>query len=301
MSETIATMRVLVAGSSGLIGSALVPRLRASGHEVRRLVRRAAHAPDEHSWDPPAGRIDDDALEGVDAVVNLCGAGLGDRRWSHARKQVLLDSRTEPTEVLAAAVAKHGVPTLVNGSAVGYYGDAGDEPVYESHGPGTGFLAELCQRWEGATQAAADARVVLLRTGLVLSPHGGLLGKLKPLFSLMLGGRLGKGTQYMPWIHLDDHVAAVTHLVEHQDLTGPVNLTAPKPVTNAEFTAELSRVLGRPAPWVAPAFALKLVLGDLAEEALLGGQRAIPSALTRAGFAFRFDKLDNALAAATGR
>jgi uncharacterized protein (TIGR01777 family) len=300
MSETIKRMRVLVAGSSGLIGSALVPRLRESGHEVRRLVRRDAHAPDEHAWDPPAGRIDDDALDGVDAVVNLCGAGLADRRWSHARKQVLLDSRTEPTEVLAAAVAKHGVPTLVNGSAVGYYGDCGDEPVYESHGPGTGFLAELCQRWEGATQAA-EGRVALLRTGLVLSPRGGLLGKIKPLFSVMLGGRLGSGSQFMPWIHLDDHVAAITHIVEHDDITGPVNLTAPNPVTNTEFTAELSRVLGRPAPWVAPKFALRFVLGDLADEALLSGQRAVPSALTRSGFTFRFDKLDNALAAVTGR
>jgi uncharacterized protein (TIGR01777 family) len=278
-----------------------VPRLRESGHDVVRLVRRAPGAPDERNWDPPAGKLADDALEGVDAVVNLCGVGIAGRRWSHARKQMLLDSRTEPTEVLAAAVAQHGVPTLINASAVGYYGDTGDTVVDESTPSGGDFLSELCRRWEGATAAADGARVVKLRTGLVLSQKGGLMGMLRPLFSVMLGGRLGNGKQYMPWIHLDDHIAAITYLIEHTDVSGPVNMTGPAPVTNTEFTRELSRVLSRPAPWVAPGFGLRLVLGELADEALLSGQRAMPAALTAAGFEFRYDKLDDALAAITGK
>jgi uncharacterized protein (TIGR01777 family) len=292
-------MRVVIAGSSGLIGTALVAALRRAGHEVVRLVRHTPGAADERRWDPPAGWLQEDALAGADAVVNLCGAGLGDGRWTEARKQMLKDSRYTPTEVLAAAVAEHRVGTLVNASAVGYYGDTGDVTVDETAPTGAGFLATLCQDWEQATSAAAKAgaRVVLVRSGLVLSGHGGLLAKLRPLFSLYLGGRLGEGHQYMPWISLDDEVAAIRFAVEHDTLAGPVNLTGPVPVTNADFTRTLATVLGRPAPWVIPGFALRLVLGEFADEGVLVGQRAVPSALRRAGFHFGHESLRDALAA----
>ncbi|MFT7837341.1 TIGR01777 family oxidoreductase [Saccharothrix sp. BKS2] len=291
-------MRVVVAGSSGLIGTSLVAALRGAGHEVLRLVRRPPAAPDERGWDPPAGRIDPGTFDGVDAVVNLCGAGVADKRWNDARKQVLLDSRTVPTEVLAAAVAEHGVPALVNSSAVGYYGDTGDELVDETTPSGTGFLADLCRRWEAATAPAENAaRVATLRTGLVISPSGGLFGRIRPLFSLFLGGRLGNGRQYMPWISLDDAIAGIRFVVEH-DVRGPVNLTAPSPVTNAEFTRTLGHALNRPAPWVAPPFALKLALGQLAEEGLLAGQRAVPRVLEQHGFQFLHPALGGAVATA---
>jgi uncharacterized protein len=294
-------MRVVIAGSSGLIGTSLVAALRGGGHEVLRLVRRRPSGPDERGWDPPAGRIDVGALDGVDAVVNLCGAGVADKRWSDARKQVLLDSRTVPTEVLAGAVAEHGVPVLVNASAIGYYGDTGDEVVDETSPSGTGFLAGLCRQWEAATGAAdAHARVVRLRTGLVISPAGGLFGKIRPLFTFFLGGRLGDGRQYMPWISLDDAVAAIRFVVEH-DVSGPVNVTAPSPVTNAEFTRTVGHALHRPTPWVAPAFALKAVLGEVAEEGLLAGQRAVPRVLEQRGFQFLHPALGAAVAAAVER
>lgn len=296
-------MRVLVAGSSGLIGTALVPHLREAGHEVLRLVRRTPAAPDERGWDPPAGTLADGALDGVGAVVNLCGASLGGRRWSHSRKQVLIDSRTEPTEVLATAVAEHKVPVLVNGSAVGYYGDTGDTEVDESAPSGGGFLAELCRRWEDATAPARDAgaRVVRLRSAVVLSSAGGILGSLRPLFGFALGGRLGEGTQYMPWIQLDDHVAAIRHTLDDDGLSGPVNLAAPEQATNARFTKEFARALRRPAPWVVPKFALRFGLGELADEMLLSGQRVAPSVLADAGFEYRYPTLADALASTARR
>jgi uncharacterized protein len=293
-------MRVVVAGSSGLIGTALVPVLRRAGHEVIRLVRRRPAAPDERGWDPPAGRLDDEALTGADAVVNLCGVNVGAKRWSGAHKQAIRDSRIEPTEVLARAVAERGVPTMVNASGISYYGDTGDRVVDESAPPGRGFLAEVCRDWEAATAPAGDARVVLLRTGLVLSPRGGLMGRLRPIFSLLLGGRLGNGRQYWPWISLDDEVAAIRFLLEHDQARGPVNLTGPAPVTNAEFTRALAETIGRPAPWVVPGFALRVVLGELAEE-VLTGQRAVPRVLEQLGFQFTHRSVRAALDAALGR
>ena len=293
-------MRVIIAGSSGLIGSSLVSELRGAGHEVLRLVRRAPAAADERQWNPPAGTIQDGALDGIDAVVNLCGVGIADRRWTGARKQMLRDSRNVPTEVLAAAVAERHIPTLVNGSAVGYYGDGGDATITESAPNGGGFLGLLCREWESATDAAteAGARVVRLRTGLVLSAGGGLLGPLRPLFNFMLGGRLGDGDQYWPWISLTDEVAAIRFCVEHDDVSGPVNLTGPAPVTNRDFTKEFAQSLGRPAPWVIPGFALQLVFGtEMANEAMLAGQRALPRVLADAGFEFRHGTLRAALAA----
>ncbi|UJW36093.1 TIGR01777 family oxidoreductase [Saccharothrix sp. AJ9571] len=291
-------MRVLIAGSSGLIGNALTARLRAGGHEVVRLVRRETRKPDEFSWDPPAGRVADGAFDGTDAVVNLCGAPLLPQRWSAARKQVIVDSRVEPTEVLAEAVAEHGIPVLVNASAVGYYGNAGSALLEESAPNGDGFLANLCDAWENATTAAGDARVVRVRTGLVLSGDGGLLGPLKPLFSLALGGKLGDGTQYMPWIAEEDQISALVFAVTSDRLSGPVNVCGPLPVTNAEFTREFGRVLNRPAPWWVPAPAMKLAIGQAAEEMALASQRAVPRALEDAGFEFQYKTVGDALAAA---
>lgn len=294
-------MRVLIAGASGLIGTSLAKRLRASGHEVVRLVRREERAADERRWDPPAGEIADGALDGVDAVVNLAGAPLLPGRWSAARKQVLLDSRVEPTEVLAEAVAEHGIPVLVNASAVGYYGDPGPSLVDESSPVGRGFLAELCTAWEGATDTAATAgaRVVRIRTGLVLARKGGLLDVLRPLFRLGLGGKLGDGKQYMPWISLDDEVGAIVFALENESLSGAVNLSGPQPATNAAFTKALGRAVHRPAIWQVPGFAMKIALGQAAEEMALFGQRAMPKALEEAGYAFRHPTLEDALAAAT--
>ncbi|MFL6141249.1 MAG: TIGR01777 family oxidoreductase [Labedaea sp.] len=289
-------MRVAVAGSSGLVGSALIPELRGAGHEVIRLVRRRPDTADERGWDPPAGRIDAGALDGVDAVVNLCGAGVGDRRWSHARKQVLQDSRVEPTEVLAAAVAERRIPVLVNASGVHFYGDTGDRVVDERTPRGQGFLAGLCRDWEAATARAADAgaRVVLARSSHVLG-RGGLLGRLRPLFRFGLGARLGNGAQYLPWIHVVDHVAALRLAVEREDLSGPVNYCTPSPVTNTEFTRALARSLHRPAPWLAPRLALRAVVGELADEMLMS-QRPTPRVLLDNGFTFRFERLEAALA-----
>jgi len=295
-------VRVVVAGSSGLIGTALVAHLRSAGHEVLRLVRRAPAAPDERGWDPAAGTVDPGTFDGVDAVVNLNGAGVADRPWSGARRQALRDSRIVPTDVLARAVAEHHVPTLLSGSAVGYYGDKGGVTVDESAPPGTGFLAGLTREWEAAAQPARDAgaRVVTLRTGLVLAPSGGLLGPLRLVYKFALGGRIGSGTQYMPWISLDDEVGAMGFLLEHAEVDGPVNLTGPLPVTNAEFTAALAQAVHRPAALAVPAFVIRTVAGTQGEEMLLFGQRAVPAKLEAAGYRFRHATVEEAMAAALG-
>lgn len=292
---------IAIAGSSGLIGSALTSALRAADHRVLRLVRRAPASVDEIFWNPDTGEFDASALRGVDAVVNMCGVGVADKRWSGAFKQSLRDSRIGPTEVLSRAVVESGVPVLVNSSAVGYYGDTRDHVVDESGPAGHGFLAGLCRDWETATEtaSAAGVRVVLMRTGLVLSPSGGMLARLKPLFGLGLGARLGNGRQYMPWISLEDEVRALAFAIERDDLAGPVNGTGPAPVTNAEFTAALGRALNRPTPMLVPGFALRAVLGEFAEEGLLGGQRAIPAALERVGFEFRHHTIGEAMAYVT--
>ncbi|HEY4006493.1 MAG TPA: TIGR01777 family oxidoreductase [Pseudonocardia sp.] len=293
-------MLVMIAGSSGLIGTSLIPHLRHHGHEVLRLVRREPTAPDERGWDPPAGRVQDGAMDGVQAIINLCGVGIADRRWSGARKQAIKDSRVEPTEVLASAAEEHRIPVLINASGINFYGNTGDRQVDETAPGGTGFLAEVCQDWEAATAAArGSSRVVLLRTGAVLSPAGGMLGKLRPLFKLMLGGKIGSGRQYMPWISLDDHVGAVTFLLEKTEVAGPVNLVGPQPATNAEFTQALGEALGRPTPFPVPAAALKAVMGELAEELVLTGPRAVPSVLTEHGYLFQHATIKDALVAAT--
>ena len=237
--------------------------LRATDHRVLRIVRRAPSNADEVFWNPDTGEFDPSALDGVDAVVNLCGVNVGDKRWSGAFKQSLRDSRIGPTEVLSAAVVEAGVPVLINASAVGYYGDTGSRTVDETAPAGAGFLAQLCEDWEAATAFAEHdgTRVVLVRTGLVLSPSGGILGRIKPLFSLGLGARLGNGRQYMPWISLEDEVRALLFAITHDEVSGPVNLTGPAPVTNAEFTAALGRAVNRPTPLMVPGFALAHAAG----------------------------------------
>ena len=296
-------MRVVVAGSSGLIGTALVAHLRASGHEVLRLVRRQPNGPDERGWDPPAGRIDPGTFDRVDAVVNLNGVGVADRPWSGARRQAIRDSRNVPTDVLARAVAEQGVPTLVSQSATGYYGDAGGVALDESAPVGRGFLADVLRDWEAAAQPARDAgaRVVHPRTGLVLSPSGGLLGPLKLVFRFALGGRIGPGTQYMPWVSLDDVVGAIGFLLENGSVDGAVNLVGPTPATNAEFTASLAKALHRPAAFAVPAAVIRTVGGSMGEEMLLYGQRVVPAKLEAAGYRFRHRTLDEALATVLDR
>ena len=294
---------IAIAGSSGLIGSALVAALRADDHKVLRIVRRTPANAAELHWNPESGEFDASALSGVDAVVNLCGINISGRRWSGAFKQTLRDSRITPTEVLSAAVADAGVPVLINSSAVGYYGNTKDRTVDETGPAGEGFLAQLCQDWEAATEVAAQAgtRVVLARTGVVLAPSGGALGRLRPVFSVGLGARLGNGRQYMSWISLEDEVRALQFALFDDGLSGPVNLTGPAPVTNAEFTAALGRAVHRRTPFMLPGFAVRAALGELADEGLLCGQRAIPAALENAGFQFSHKTIGQALGYATAR
>jgi uncharacterized protein (TIGR01777 family) len=294
---------IAIAGSSGLIGSALAAAVRAADHKVLRIVRRTPANSEELHWNPQSGEVDVDALTDVDAVVNLCGVNIGQRRWSGAFKQSLRDSRIAPTEVLANAVVDAGVETLINASAVGFYGDTKDRVVDENDRAGRGFLAQLCEDWEAATLPAqyGGARVVLARTGLVLARAGGALRRLRPLFSTGLGARLGSGRQYMSWISLEDEVRALLFAISNSTLSGPVNMTGPAPVTNAEFTAAFGRAVNRPTPLLLPGFAVRAALGEFADEGLLIGQRAIPSALERAGFQFHHNTIGEALSYATAR
>jgi uncharacterized protein len=300
-------MKVAVTGSSGLIGSALVPVLQADGHEVLRLVRRTPRTADEHRWDPPHRRIDPALLLDVDAVVNLAGVGIGDRRWTRRYRQEVLASRVDSTATISHGLAEAVAAdpdrprVLLSGSAVGFYGDTGARPVDERDPAGAGFLADVCRQWEDATAPARDAgvRVAQLRTGLVLA-RGGLMSRIRPLFQAGLGGRLGSGRQYWPWISLADEVGAIRFLLT-SELSGPVDLTGPTPVTNAEFTAVLARLLHRPAVLPVPPVALRLALGDFAQEGVLAGQRALPTALTEAGFRHTHPDLESALRAALPR
>ncbi len=257
-------MDVLVTGAHGLIGSALLPRLRADGHRVVRLVRGAPEGADDVRWDPAADTIDAAGLEGVDAVVHLAGAGIGDKKWTPARKQLILESRTQSTDLLARTLAGLTRPpqVLLSGSAVGYYGDQGEQVLVEESPPGDDFTAQVCVPWEAATAPAeaAGIRVVHLRTGIVLAAHGGALQRMLLPFKLGLGGRVGSGEQYMSWIALDDHVGALRHLLTTDSVRGAANLTAPNPATNAEFTRALGNALHRPTVLPTPLLPLKAVL-----------------------------------------
>ncbi|MFF3790136.1 TIGR01777 family oxidoreductase [Streptomyces sp. NPDC001981] len=293
--------RIAVTGSTGLIGTALVRSLRVDGHEVVRLVRRPARAGDEVEWDPKRGYVDGAGLVGCDAVVHLAGAGVGDHRWTEAYKQEIRDSRVLGTEAIAQAVASLDVPpkVLLSGSAIGYYGDTGDRAVDESAPHGEGFLPSVCVEWEAAAAAAEEAgvRTVFARTGLVVGREGGAWGRLFPLFRAGLGGRLGDGHQYWSFIALHDHIAALRHVLDTPALSGPVNLTGPDPVTNGEVTAAMGRVLRRPTLFAVPAPALRITLGDFAED-VLGSQRVLPRRLLESGFSFAFPGIDASIRAA---
>ncbi|MGC0332443.1 uncharacterized protein (TIGR01777 family) [Streptomyces sp. SAI-170] len=290
--------RIVVAGASGLIGRALVRSLRADGHEVVRLVRREPGAADEIRWDPRGGRVD---LPECDAVVNLAGAGVGNRPWTRAYKEEIRASRVLGTLALARAIAalEPRPRVFVNGSAVGYYGDTGQRAVDEDAPAGEGFLPSVCVEWEAAAAPAQEAgvRTAFVRTGLVVARGGGAWGRLFPLFKAGLGTRFGDGGQYWSYVSLHDEVAAIRHLLDRDDLSGPFNVTAPEPLTNREITAAMGRVLHRPAVLAVPAPVLRTVLGDMAGE-VLGSTRVLPMRLLESGFVFAFPGIEDTIRAA---
>ena len=293
-------MKIIISGASGLIGKPLVASLRKHGHEVVQLVRRAPQA-NQSQWNPSAGQLDVAVLEGCDAVIHLSGAGIGDRRWTAKYKKELVESRTKSTSLLATTIAKcNKKPSVfLSGSAIGIYGARGDEELTEQSSHGDSFLAEICKQWEAAAKPAVDAgvRTVYLRTGIVLTPLGGALKKQLPLFKLGLGGKFGDGRAWQSWISLDDELAAIEHLLTAK-VSGAVNLTAPNPVTNADFTTALARALKRLAILPIPKFGPKLLLGgELADALLFTGQRVMPIELQKSGFTFAHSTIDVALRA----
>ena len=292
--------KIAVTGASGLVGSELVSMLRRDGFEVLRLVRRPANADDEVRWDPDAGTIDAEGLRGITGAVHLAGDNVASGRWTKAKKAKIRDSRVRGTALLAGALAELSPKprTLVSASAVGYYGACGEEALDESAAQGTGFLASVCGEWEAATARAQDVgiRVVHARIGIVLASRGGALAKMKMPFLLGMGGRIGDGRQYMSWITLEDLVSALVFALQTEGLEGPVNFVSPTPVTNADFTSTLGRVLKRPTAFSVPKFALRLGVGsDMANEMLLGGSRVIPASLHAHGFAWEHTTLEPAL------
>ena len=285
--------RILVSGGSGPIGSALLPSLKARGYSVARLVRGATTGDDQIPWNP-AQPITPEAVSGFSAVIHLAGESIVGR-WTKTKKTKIRDSRVAGTAALAEALAraKNKPQVFVCSSAIGYYGDRGDEVLNEKSEPGTGFLPDVCREWEASTQAAAHAgiRTVQMRTGVVLSPRGGALGKMLTPFEMGVGGKIGDGRQWMSWIDVQDMVGAIHHILNSDLLHGPVNLVAPKPVTNTEFTKTLASVLARPAILPMPAFAVKLLFGEMGETVLLGSQRVEPTQLVMSGYPFRFSSL----------
>jgi len=295
---------IALSGSTGLVGRALTPLLTASGWSVRPLVRKETSDANAILMDVAANRIDVEKLEGVDAVVHLAGENIGER-WNAAKKKRILESRVLGTRLLCENLArlKRKPEVLACASATGFYGERGDEVLTETSGPGAGFLADVCKEWEAATQAATDAgiRVVRLRLGVVLAPGGGALEKMLLPFKLCVGGVLGSGKQYWSWIDLADVTGAILHALKTQSLSGPVNVTAPAPATNHAFTKALGKVLGRPTVLPAPAFALKLMLGEMAQELLLTSTRAEPRALLASGYRFEYPELEGALRHTVGK
>ena len=300
MSENDATQTILVTGASGLIGRRLVAELEAKGQRVIRAIRREVRdRKRETQWDPERGQIDRDMLASVDAVVHLAGANVAGKRWTPAYKQLLLDSRVEGTALLSETIAslESKPKVFACASAIGYYGDRGNELLDESSVGGIEFLPELCLQWERACQPARDAgvRVANMRIGVVLSPEGGALAQMLTPFKLGGGGVMGNGRQFFSWISLDDVVRAIEHVLEHEQLAGPVNLVAPTPVTNREFTKTLGKVLGRPTIVPMPAFAARLAFGEMADSLLLASTRVAPTALVESGFDFQHAELEPAL------
>lgn len=297
-------MKIVIAGSSGLIGSAVARRLRGDGHDVVRLVRRDPAGGDEARWDPAAGTLDDAAFAGADGVVHLGGAGIAAKRWSAARKAEIRDSRVNSTRLLSETMARLDTPpsVFVCASALGYYGNRADEILTEASAQGDDFLAQITGEWEDATQPAAQAgiRVVNLRIGIVLSASGDMPKSMLPPFKLGLGGKLGSGRQYMSWVHIDDVVSAVIHALTTPALQGAVNLAAPNPVTNAEFTKTLGHILGRPTLFSVPRIALRIMLGEMSEF-ILSSARLQPQKLTDSGFRFRWHTIEEALRDVLGK
>lgn len=289
--------KIAITGASGLIGSALVGDLRDKGHEVLRLVRRPVASADEVQWDPKNESIDIASLTGVSAVINLAGAGVGDKRWTSSYKNEILNSRVSSTHTIATAVEELKPDVFISASAIGWYGETGDRAVTEVDRGGDDFLAGVCEQWEAAADLAPSIRTVKIRTGVVLDPTGGALGKMLPLFKFGVGGKLGSGKQWWSWITLHDQIRAIQFLMD-SDLSGPVNITAPNPATNSEFTAALARALHRPALLPVPGIALKLALGGFSSE-LLGSSKVIPEKLSAAGFVFDYPHVAPALTALT--
>ena len=298
-------MKVLVTGSHGLIGSALIPFLTTDGHVVLRLVRNPNPATHEIPWNPQTGVIENEQLEGLDAVVHLAGENIASRRWNATQKKRIRESRVHGTRMLCEAIAKLTNPpkVLVCASAVGYFGDRGDEELDEQSEPGTGFLADVCRDWEQAADPAREKeiRVVNLRFGVILSSAGGALVKMLLPFKLGFGGVVGSGKQYWSWIALDDVLGAIRHVISNADLNGPVNCVSPHPATNREFTKTLGRVLKRPTLFPLPAFVARLVLGEMANELLLASTRVVPKQLQASGYQFRFENLESALRDTLGK
>jgi uncharacterized protein (TIGR01777 family) len=301
---TVTLVRIAITGSSGLVGTAVRARLAAEGHTAVPVVRGEGR-PGTITWDPSAGRLDPADLEGLDGVVHLAGEGIGAKRWNAAQKQRILESRSKGTALLCEALAATAdrPPVLVSGSAIGFYGDRGDEELTEGSASGSDFLSEICRAWESATgmAEAAGIRVAHLRTGLVLDREGGVLPRMALPFKLGLGGRLGSGRQWMSWITLHDEVAAIGFLLTH-DVAGPVNAAAPDPVTNAAFSKALGHALHRPSVVAVPKFAPRLLLGrEMADELLFVSQRVLPSVLQGHGFTFEHPVLEPALRSVLGR
>jgi uncharacterized protein (TIGR01777 family) len=286
--------RIAVTGASGLIGSALVGHLKSEGHNVQRLVRRSPISSDEVQWDPLTGFVDLQPLNGVDAIIHLAGVGVGDKRWNRKYKAEILNSRLLGTTAIASAATELKPAVFISASAIGWYGESGNRAVVETDRYGDDFLATVCREWEGAADLAGEIRTVKLRTGLVLDPTGGALGKMLPLFRFGLGGKLGSGKQWWSWITLHDQIRAIMFALENP-ISGPVNITTPNPVTNQEFTSALARAMHRPALFPAPALALKIAVGGFSSE-VLGSKKVVPQVLQEAGFVWDYPHISEALA-----
>jgi uncharacterized protein (TIGR01777 family) len=292
-------MKILITGSTGLIGSELCSFLTANNHQVLRLVRRTPAGSDEIGWEPSSGKLDTGALEGIDAVIHLAGENIAGGRWTAERKRRIRESRINGTRLLAQALGRLSNPprSLISVSAVGYYGNRGEEVLVEENGPGTGFLSDLCREWEKATEPASakGIRVVIPRLGIVLSSKGGALAQMLPVFRLGIGGRIGSGRQYISWIAMDDLLGIFNHAIHCESLRGPVNVVSPNPVTNLEFSKTLGRILSRPVLFAMPSFAARAVFGEMADQALLASARVSPAHLKDSGYPFRFPELEAAL------